>query len=142
MSKNKITLQFKAFEEFAEKLDKLGGDLRATTEKALQNSHDYVTPKIEKDMKNHKRTGKTAGSIRSDAKVEWDGSVASVDIGFDITHYGLPSIFLMYGTPKMKKDQNLFDDIYGKTTQKKIKELQEKTFARAIKKVMGGQDGG
>lgn len=138
MAKNKISLQFKGFEEYAERLDKLGGDLKATTEKALQNSHDFITPKVRAAMNKHHRTGETEDSIASNAKVVWEGSVASVDVGFNLTEGGMPSIFLMYGTPRMKKDQALYDSIYGNRTKKAIKELQEKTFARAIKKVMGG----
>jgi hypothetical protein len=138
MAKNKISLQFKGFEEYAERLDKLGGDLKATTEKALQNSHDYITPKVRAAMNKHHRTGETEDSIAGNAKVVWEGSVASIDIGFNLTEGGMPSIFLMYGTPRMKKDQALYDSIYGNRTKKAIKELQEKTFARAIKKAMGG----
>lgn len=136
--KNRVKLQFDGFAEYAEKLDKLGGDLKATTEKALQNSHDYVIPKLHQDMRKHHRTGYTEDSIVDDAKVEWEGTTAIIKIGFDIRNCGLPSIFLMYGTPRMQKDQKLYDDIYGNKTKKAIKELQEKTFARAIKKVMGG----
>lgn len=138
MAKNKLTLNFTAFEEYAEKLDELGGDLKAVTEKALQNSHDYVTPKIHRAMRKHRRTGRTEDSIADDAKVEWSGTVASVDVGFDILDGGLPSIFLMYGTPRVQKDQELYDSIYGSKTKKEVAKLQEKTFARAIKKVMGG----
>lgn len=138
MAKNKISLEFKAFEEYAEKLDKLGGDLKAVTEKALQNSHDFIMPKLHRDMNKHHRTGRTEKSIVDDAKVEWEGTTASIRIGFKISDGGLPSIFLMYGTPRMQKDQQLYDDVYGKRTKKQIAELQEKTFARAIKKVMGG----
>lgn len=138
MAKNKISLEFKAFEEYAEKLDKLGGDLNAVTEKALQKSHDFIMPKLHRDMSKHRRSGETEKSIVDDAKVEWEGTTASIRIGFKISDGGLPSIFLMYGTPRMQKDQQLYDDIYGKRTKKQIAELQEKTFARAIKKIMGG----
>lgn len=138
MAKNKISLEFKAFEEYAEKFDKLGGDLKAVTEKALQNSHDFIMPKLHRDMSRHRRSGETEKSIVDDAKVEWEGTTASIRIGFKISDGGLPSIFLMYGTPRMQKDQQLYDDVYGKRTKKQIAELQEKTFARAIKKIMGG----
>lgn len=137
MAKNKIGLEFKGFEEYAERLDKLGGDLKAITEKALQNSHDFITPKIHGEMRRHHRSGLTEDSIVDDAKVEWEGTTASVRIGFKIRNGGLASIFLMYGTPRMKKDQALYDSIYGSRTRKQIAELQEKTFARAIKKIMG-----
>lgn len=135
--KNKITLQFKGFEEYAEKLDKLGGDLKAITEKALQNSQLHIGAKLHRQMKQHHRSGNTEKEIIENEYVHWEGSVASVGIGFFIPE-GLPSIFLMYGTPRMKKDQNLYNSIYGSKTKKEIAELQEKTFARAIQKIMGG----
>ena len=136
--KNKLTVDFSNFEEYAEKLDRLGGDLKATTEKALQESKDYVTANIERDMKAHNKTGRTERSIMDEAKVGWSGTMASVDVGFNIAHGGLASIFLMYGTPKMAKDQRLYDDVYGNATKKKIKEIQEKIFADAIRKAMEG----
>ena len=94
VSKNKIGLKFKDFEEYAEKLDKLNGDLQATTEKALQNSHDFIMPKLHQDMRKHHRSGRTEESIVDDAKVEWEGTTASIRIGFKISDGGLPSIFL------------------------------------------------
>lgn len=135
--KNRLTLEFKAFEEYAEKLDELGGDLKAVTEKALQNSHDFVSPKIHAAMRKHHRTGVTEHSIADDAKVNWEGSVAEIKVGF-VFNDGLPSVFLMYGTPKMQKDQELYDSIYGNKTKKEIAKLQEEIFAKAIKEKMGG----
>lgn len=138
MAKNKLTVDFSNFAEYAEKLDQLGGDLKATAEKALQDSKDYVTENIEADMKRHKRTGITEASIKEDSKVTWEGMTASIDVGFDIKHGGLASIFLMYGTPKMAKDQKLYNDFYGTGTRKKIKEMQEEIFKKAIEEKMGG----
>lgn len=138
MAKNKLTVDFSNFAEYAEKLDQLGGDLKATAQEALQESKDYVTENLERDMKGHKRSGRTEASIKDESKVVWEGMTASVDVGFDIAHGGLASIFLMYGTPKMAKDQKLYNDIYGATTKRKIKEMQEEIFEKAIKKRMGG----
>ena len=137
MAKNKLTVDFSNFLEYAEKLDQLGGDLKATAEEALQESKDYVTENIEADMKSHTRTGRTEASIKEDSKVTWEGMTASIDVGFDIKHGGLASIFLMYGTPKMAKDQKLYNDFYGASTRRKIKEMQEKIFKEAIKKRLG-----
>lgn len=137
MAKNKITLEFAGFKEYAEKLDKMGGDLKKVTEQALQESHDFVTPNLHKDMKRHRQTGETEKSIMDDAHVQWEGSVASVDVGFDIANGGLPSIFLMYGTPRMKKDSKLYGDVYGAKTKKQIKEIQEQVFAKAIQRIGG-----
>lgn len=136
--KNKITLQFKGFEEYAERLDKLGGDLKATTEKALQKSYDVVTPKLKDAIRKHHRSGLTENSLKTDSKVKWNGTFASIDVGFKISDGGFPSIFLMYGTPRMKKDQKLYNSIYGSKTKKEIAEIQEEIFAEEIRKIMGG----
>lgn len=136
--KNKIGLQFSGFDEMITKLDELQGDLKETTEKALQASFDHVTPKLAKDIKKHKLTGATEASLRKNEKVEWSGTTASINVGFDIDNGGLPSIFLMYGTPRMKPDKKLYNDIYGSKTKKEIAEIQREIFASEIKKKMEG----
>ena len=145
MAKKKFQLVFTGFEEISKKLEDLGGDLRQTTEKALQNTHDHIMPKLHADMKKHHRTGNTEKTIVDEAKVEWNGDVASVGVGFDIANGGLASIFLMYGTPRHKPnhpgtaaDKQLYNDIYGAKTRREVAELQEKTFSRAISKRLGG----
>lgn len=138
MSKNKIGMTFKGFEEMAAKFEELGGDLREITTECLEKSHAYVTPKLHDDMKRHRRSGKTEGSIIDNAKVEWSGTKGSIDVGFDIHGGGLASIFLMYGTPRTKKDTKLYNDIYGARTRKEIKELQEEIFNRKMDAIMKG----
>lgn len=135
---NKFKLEFSGFEELSQRLEELGGDLRNVTEKALQNTHDYISPKLHADMRKHRRTGNTEKAILDDAKVSWMGDIASVDVGFDLSNGGFPSIFLMYGTPRMRKDTKLYNDIYGSKTKKEIAELQEKTISRAIQQKLGG----
>ena len=44
MPKNRLTLNFKGFEELYYKLDSLQGDLKKVTEEALIKSHKVVTP--------------------------------------------------------------------------------------------------
>lgn len=136
--KNKLTLQFDGFADMAARLDELGGDLKAITEEALQASFDHVTPKLAEDIKPHKRSGMTEASLRKRETVEWDGSVGSINVGFDIENGGLPSVFLMYGTPRMKPDRKLYNDIYGAKTKKEIAQIQGDIFAEAIRKKMEG----
>lgn len=144
-SLNKIGLQFSGFDEMIAKLDELQGDLKKTTEKALKASFDYVTPKLHEDMKKHRKTGETEDSIVDDARVNWEGSTASINVGFDIMSGGLPSIFLMYGTPRhapnhpgTNADKKLYNDIFGPKTKKEIAEIQREIFAAEIKKKMEG----
>lgn len=137
MPKNKIGLTFSGFEELVSKLDKLGGDLKSVTTEALEKSHGLVTPGIHKAMKKHHRTGDTEKSIVDNTKVEWEGTVASIEVGFDISSGGLPSIFLMYGTPRMKKDTTLYNSIYGSSIRRKVQEAQSEIFSKAINERMG-----
>lgn len=150
MSRAKFSLDFKGFAEYAEKLDRLGGDLRAAADEALKQTADHITGNLEADMTRHNKSGKTVGSLVKNQSVEWVGNVAEIDVGFDIANGGLPSVFLMYGTPRhgpigphgghpgTDADKKLYNDIYGSGTKRKVREIQEKVFAEAIKRKMGG----
>ena len=141
MARNKLRLEFKGFEEYAARLDELGGDLKAVTEKALKESHAFVTPKIKAAMTKHNRTGGTSRAILDKSPVVWDGAVASIDVGFDIQSGGMPSIFLMYGTklhgqPHIAPDRKLYDAVYGAQTRKEISKIQEEAFEKVLERVV------
>ena len=137
MAKKKMGLIFTGFEEMAERLEKMGGNLEKTTEKALKATHAHITPKIEEAFSKHdiKYSHDTGKSLKRDAKVEWSGSVAAVGVGFKIAEGGLPSIFLMYGTPRMQPDKKLYNSIYGGKVKKEVKAIQEQIFAEEIAKL-------
>lgn len=141
--KRKLSIDFSNFAEYAARLEELGGSLEKTAEEALTKSKDLIDANLHDLMKRHHRSGHTEESLLDDAQVVWSGGEASIDIGFDIAHGGLPSIFLMYGTtvngtPRTPKDQALYDAVYGAATQRKIRKLQEQIFAEAIQKAMEG----
>lgn len=150
-SSRKFGIKFEGFSTIASELDRLQGDLKKTTEKALEFIPDVVNPELHSTMSKHKRTGKTEESIVNE-NVKWEGTRASIAVGFDIAHGGLPSIFLMYGTPRhapanqygpangavkgVQQDKKLFNAIFGSSTNKKIAEKQKEIFEKEIKKVM------
>ena len=136
--KTKFGIQFEGFNELLSNFDKLGGDLKDVTTKCLEAAHSIVTPKLHEDMARHHRTGKTEESIVDVANVKWEGTTASVDVGFDLKKGGMPSIFLMYGTPRMPKDTKLYNDIYGSAVKKQIAQTQEEILQSAIQKRLGG----
>jgi len=154
MAKNKFSLDFSNFADYAEQLENLGGDLKRTADKALQETHKYITDNLERDIKKHHRSGKLEKSLLRDSTVEWSGNIAEIDVGFDIANGGLSSVFLMYGTPKhapanqygsasgenpgMQANKELYNDIYGARTKREVKKIQEKIFADEIHKRMGG----
>lgn len=154
MAKKRFGLEFSAIAELAEKYEKLGGDLQEVTTKALEFIPDKVNPDLSKAISQHRRTGKTAASLARDQKVAWQGTVASIAVGFQLSNGGFPSIFLMYGTARHApsnqyggpyggsiqtiQDKRLYDAIYGNRTQKAITEEQQKIFADEIAKIING----
>lgn len=149
-------LDFKGISELSEKYEKLGGELQTLATEALEFIPDEINPKLHVAMAKHRKTGKTEATIVQDQKVVWSGLAASISVGFDIKKGGLPSIFLMYGTPRhaprnqyggpsragarehpgTAQDIELYDAIYGKKVQNEIAKKQQEIFEDAIAKLM------
>lgn len=125
------------------KLDELGGTdhMKKGVEQALIESKKHITPKIEQAITHLPAGGKystgiTKESIDTDTAVEWEGLTATIKVGFDFEKSGLTSIFLMYGTPRMRPVSGLKNAIYGAKSQKEIAEIQEKVMWDIITGVM------
>ena len=135
--RNRVRIQFGGFEEYAERIDRLNGDLKSIFNEALIESKKLVTPEIKKKMEKHHLTGDTEESIDENFEVDWNGNIGEIKVGFDIKEGGLPSIFLMYGTPRVKPDKKLYNSIYGAATKRKISELQKEIFERELRRLGG-----
>lgn len=145
MARNRIGLQFNGWDEYIAKLDELGGTqlMKKGVEEALIESKKHVNPLIEKAMtklpaRGKYSTGDTKKSIDKDNKVDWSGMTGEIKVGFDFSKSGTTSIFLMYGTPRMKPVSGLKSAIYGAKTQKETAEIQERVLSDVIKRVMEG----
>lgn len=136
---NKMQLQLKGFDELMSRLDAAGGDMKRATEAALKSSKQAITPEIEAEIAKHRRTGRTEESIDKSMDVEWDGFTASIDIGFHIRDGGLASIFLMYGTPRIQPDKQLYDAVYGQKVKRKIAKIQDEAINKVIERTMNGK---
>lgn len=134
---NKTRIEFEGFEAVTQRLTKLGADVKMITERALKETHKVITAKADEAIKPHKLTGSTESSLKRQANIEWLGSIGSVETGFSISQGGLASIFLMYGTPRMKKDQNLYNAFFSKKTQDEVRKIQEDIFYEEIRKLGG-----
>ena len=132
---NKTKIEFDGFEEVIARLNKLGGNIRGTTEKALKETHSLITKQAKDAIIPHRLTGETEKSLVLNPQVVWEGTIASVQTGFDISNGGLPSIFLMYGTPRMSKDQKLYNAFFGAKTKKDVKKIQEDIFYEEIRRL-------
>lgn len=156
--KKKSGIEFSEFETLAADFEKLGGNVKKIAEECLKIVPEMINPNLQKDMEKHKRTGKTTESIVENSKVEWQGNIGKMPVGFDLKNGGMPSIFLMYGSPRhapknqyggaksldarqnpgFDADKKLYNDIYGTAIKRKIGEEQEKILTDAIKERLGG----
>lgn len=122
----KIKLEFKGFDEAIARLKSLDGDVKKTVEDSLTKCKRAVHVNLGKEMKKHNRTYTTSKSLNHGSHVIWEGgNIASIKVGFSIDDGGLPSIFLMYGTPRMEKDQALYDAVYGRKAKAQIRKIQK-----------------
>lgn len=132
---NKIFLEFEGFDAAIARLNKLGGNVKGISEKALKKTHSIITKKAEEAITPHNETHQTEKSLRKEAEIEWVGTTASVKTGFSISEGGLASIFLMYGTPRMKKDQKMYNAFWSKSTQDEVKKAQKEIFYNEIRRL-------
>ena len=125
----KMELKFTGMNEYIRRLQRMDKDIKRATENA---SSAEITPGIHKGIAPHNLTGATEESIVNDKKVEWTGEVAEVKVGFSIRDGGLASIFLMYGTPTIEPDMELYNSIYGSQTKSKVRKKQKEVFEKGI----------
>lgn len=140
----KMSIEFEGFDTVLHRLKKLEGDTKKITEDVLRKTHEIVTAKAEKAMGasflpagGQYSTGKTLPSLKRNASIEWNGTIGSVPVGFDIANGGLVSIFLMHGTPRMKPDRELYNAFYSNSTKKEVMAAQEEIFYDAIRRLEG-----
>ena len=142
--KQMISIDFKNFSDYAEKIDKLGANLRSVFSKAMEEAAEKVQQDtiaaiqpVNLPAKGRYSTGDTLNSVIRDPKTKWEGSVGEIPIGFDKTKPGAGG-WLITGTPKMRPDYAL-EKIYGtKRYENELKKTIEKALQREIDKIMGG----
>lgn len=137
MAKNKMTIEFEGFEELLSDLKRLEGDAKAVAEEALNETQKIIAKRAHEAMKTHHRTGRTEGSIIEKSSPEWEGFTAAAGVGFKIRDGGLPSIFLMYGTPRAPKDTKVYNAVYGSSVRKEVEAVQKDVFLKAVAERMG-----
>lgn len=150
---NKTRIEFDGFDEAIARLNKLNGNVKAISEKALKKTHEIITKKAEDAITPHNQTHQTEKTLRKEAEIEWEGTLASVKTGFSISEGGLASIFLMYGTQshavsnqyaknigivaEHSKDAKLYNAFFGARTRKEVSEAQREIFNNEIRRLNG-----
>lgn len=145
MPRLKIALDSDDLQIFIKHLESTNKNVKKSCESALRASKQYVTNQLEKDTvkanfpaQGTYSHGGLKESIDKNYKIEWQGDKAFIKIGYDFRKSGLLSIFMMYGAPRkvppMKKAKKLYNDIYGTKTREKVKDIQEETLLKILKR--------
>ena len=131
-------LAFEGFTDMIKKIDEAGKDIKIPIERAMSAGHKELTDQVDAHFrgKYHNSAGGTLTHLISTGALEWDGTVLTINYGFDLKNGGFPSIFLMYGTPHVAPDKKLFNLLKLKgSNAKKLNEIQEKAIADYLREV-------
>lgn len=144
MSRNILKLDTKGFDAYAEKLDRLGADLKEIFTKALEEAGEKIGEDTISALatNNLPRGGKyskdrTKQTVVRAPKATWAGMFGSVNVGFDFSKPGSGG-YLITGTPKMKPDAALNKIYKKKAYMNDIQKGMAEVFDSEIKKHMGG----
>lgn len=147
MAKNKFSLDFEGFLDYARQLDELGKQyLQKATDNALNKSKEYANEQVIEAMNsspynfkgNKRSTGQSKKSAQkvSEMPVEWNGTVATAYSG--VSWYDAPEVTLLaYGTPHIKGDTKLLNAIKCKgAIRKEVSRIQQEEFVKVLQEAM------
>lgn len=144
MGRTTLKLDTSAFDDFAEKLDRLGADLKSIFDDALTQAAETITDDTLEAVKDQYlpahgdySTDDTKRSIMRNPRVKWSGMMGEVAVGFDYSKPGAGG-FLITGTPRMQPDKELNRIYKGKRYMTEIKKDMIEIFQDAIDDHMGG----
>ena len=143
VARNTLKLELSGFKELLARLDKLGGDVHEVVEDALTQAagtiaSDTLAALADANLPAGGKysRGDTKASVVTKPRVTWEGTTASVGVGFDYDKPGAGGL-LITGTPKMKPDYALQKMYKKKGYMQKIQNNMGKTVTDAISKRMG-----
>lgn len=144
MAKNKVQFDFEKFSDLIERLDKAGADLERIMTEVLEDTAEEITNDTFAALAHANlprggkySTGDTEESVVTDPKVEKNGSMLEVGVGFDKSKFGAGG-WLITGTPKMAPDKPLADIYTNKKYENKLMKTVEEKLSEELEKIVGG----
>lgn len=138
MARNTLNLDLSGFEEALTRLEDLGGDVKQAVSDGLTAAAAKIANDTEKALnapslpaRGKYSSGDTEKTIVRDARVEWEGTVASIAVGFDFSKPGAGG-FLISGTPRMQPDKELNKMYKQKRYMNQIAKVIENSVADHI----------
>lgn len=144
----RMRMEIEGLSQLTNRLNRVGADTKKIAEKALKESHLYTTNLAEEGIQDanlpakgkYSNNHESARSLYKEASIEWVGNKASVQVGFSIRKGGLPTIFMIYGTPRHMKVQKLWNALNlkkSRRTREEIKKIQEDVFYDELRRLGG-----
>lgn len=136
--KSKFAFQFDEMYDLADKIEKAGGSLQDAVNDALEKTHDLIMPPLSTGIARHVDSGDTKESLVRMPNVTWISPLlAQVNIGFNLDE-GWPSVFLMWGTPKMAPDKALKNAAFGPSVKRKVAKIQKEALEAFLQNLTRG----
>lgn len=143
--KSKFAFNFEEMEDLSARLEKAGGSIQQAADRALKASHAHITKNLSAAIRRHHKTGDTEKTLDKGGGVVWENEFkARVNIGFNLQAGGVPSVFLMWGTPKhgkhpgIKADAKLKNAAFGAKTKREVAAIQRQEMEKAVQEIAGG----
>lgn len=143
MARNTLKLDTSGLEKLLTELDSLGGNVKQTAELALKkagvqimNETILAVSKPKLPAQGKFSYGDTSESIIHHPKVEWEGNVASIPVGFDFSKPGSGG-YLIEGTPRMPPATELRQIYKGKRYMAEIQKMMQNIVWEELKKEWG-----
>ena len=144
MARNRVQFNFEKFSDLIEKFDKAGADLEKIMTEVLEDTAEEITNDTFAALAHANlprsgdySTGDTEDSVETDPKVEKNGSMLEVSVGFDKSKLGAGG-WLITGTPKMDPDKPLADIYTNKKYENKLMKTVKKKLSEELEKIVGG----
>lgn len=146
MAKKKNGFDTTALLKYADRLDELGGSdaLKRATTAGMAEAKKEINRQVTAAMQRSNlpaggiySTGDTLDSLDENLAATWNGDIASLPVGFDMSKSGITSIVLMHGTPKMRPVTGLKDALYGKKGKAAVRKAQEAAIQEIIERLGG-----
>lgn len=139
----KAYIESTGFDSILKRMKKLEMDSKKAAEKALIETHKEVTNRVDESLADqympaHGKysVGEMKNMLKRKADVKWVGTCAEVSVGFDLKEYLVP-LYVIYGTPMMSKNVQLYNALFSSKTKKKVTELQKEVFQKMIRDAGG-----
>lgn len=138
----KMSLEFDGFRDLIYQISKVESELKPAVDEALTEVQKAIQSDTRKAAAKYTKggtkysTGKMLAAIKPTDGPKWAGDVASVGVGFEIHKPGgggMHSIWIMYGTPRIAKDKNLYNAIRGPLAKATIQKIMQESLERHVR---------